>query len=121
MRAEFFDQPVARTFVEEAYRGAAVVQQTGVVPYLTKFAVERTAQGEGLGGELWSLVTREFPQFFWRSRPDNPITAWYVKQCDGLLRLPDWHVFWRGLPVETVDPAIRYALAAPRDFAPAAA
>ena len=68
-----------------------------VAPYLTKFAVERQAQGEGLGGEIWSLVTRDYPAFFWRSRPENPITAWYVKQCDGLLRFPKWHVFWRGL------------------------
>jgi GNAT superfamily N-acetyltransferase len=118
VRPDFFQQPVARTFVEEAYRGAAIVQETNVVPYLTKFAVERAAQGEGLGGELWSFVTREFPRFFWRSRPENPITAWYAKQCDGLVRLPDWHVFWRGLPVETIDPAVRYALAAPRDFGP---
>jgi hypothetical protein len=118
VRPDFFEQAVARTFIEEGYRGAAIIQQTSVVPYLTKFAVERAAQGEGLGGELWSLVTREFPRFFWRSRPDNPITAWYVKQCDGLVRFPEWHVFWRGLPVDTIDPAVRYALAAPRDFAP---
>jgi GNAT superfamily N-acetyltransferase len=116
IRPDFFAQPVARTFVEEAYRGAAIVQETAVVPYLTKFAVERAAQGEGLGGELWSLVTRDFPRFFWRSRPDNAITAWYVKQCDGLVRLPEWHVFWRGLPVETIDSAVRFALAAPNDF-----
>lgn len=118
VRPDFFDQSVARTFVEEAYHGAAVMQETAVVPYLTKFAVERAAQGEGLGGELWSLVTRDFPRFFWRSRPDNPITAWYAKQCDGFVRLPEWHIFWRGLPIETIDPAVRYAVAAPRDFAP---
>jgi acetylglutamate kinase len=90
--------------------------ETPVGPYLTKFAVERQAQGEGLGSEIWSLVTRDYPAFFWRSRPENPITAWYVKQCDGLLRLPRWHVFWRGLPVETIDPAVRHALAAESDF-----
>ena len=116
IRPEFFSQPVARTFVEEAYRGAAVVQETAVVPYLTKFAVERAAQGEGLGGELWSLVSRDFPRFFWRSRPQNAITAWYAKQCDGLVRFPEWHVFWRGLPVETIESAVRFALAAPNDF-----
>jgi acetylglutamate kinase len=93
------------------------MQQTPVAPYLTKFAVERQAQGEGIGGELWSLVTRDYPSFFWRSRPDNAITAWYAKQCDGLARFPEWHVFWRGLPIETIDPAVRFALAAPTDFA----
>jgi bifunctional N-acetylglutamate synthase/kinase len=116
IRADFFDQPIARAAVEENYLGAAVVQETAVAPYLTKFAVERQAQGEGIGGELWSLITRDFPRFFWRSRPANAITAWYVKQCDGLARFPEWHVFWRGLPVETVESAVRFALAAPSDF-----
>ncbi len=116
IRPEFFAQPIARAVVEENYVGAAVVQETAVAPYLTKFAVERQAQGEGIGGELWSLVTRDFPRFFWRSRPDNAITAWYAKQCDGLVRFPEWHVFWRGLPVETIEPAVRFALAAPSDF-----
>jgi acetylglutamate synthase len=114
---DFFARPVLRTFVEESYRGAAVVEQTPVAPYLTKFAVERQAQGEGIGGEIWSLVTRDYPAFFWRSRPENVITAWYAKQCDGLARFPGWHVFWRGLPIETIDPAIRYALGAVSDFA----
>jgi NAT, N-acetyltransferase, of N-acetylglutamate synthase len=116
IRDDFFTRPVARTFVEEGYRGAAVVAETAVAPYLTKFAVERQAQGEGLGSEIWSLVTRDYPTFFWRSRPENPITAWYVKQCDGLLRFPKWHVFWRGLSVETIEPAVRHALTAESDF-----
>jgi N-acetyltransferase of N-acetylglutamate synthase len=116
VRPEFFADPVARTFIEEGYRGAAIVQETAVAPYLTKFAVERPAQGEGLGGELWSLVTRDYPRVFWRSRAANAITPWYAKQCDGLIRFPEWHVFWRGLPIETIDPAIRFALAAPNDF-----
>jgi hypothetical protein len=116
IRPEFFAQPVARIVFEENYLGAAVVQETAVAPYLSKFAVERQAQGEGIGGELWSLVTRDFPRFFWRSRPANAITAWYTKQCDGMARFPEWHVFWRGLPVETIDPAIRFALTAVSDF-----
>ena len=116
IRDDFFSRPIARTFVEESYRGAAIVAETAVAPYLTKFAVDRQAQGEGLGGEIWSLVTRDYPSFFWRSRPANPITAWYAKQCDGLMRFPEWHVFWRGLPVETIDPAVRYALACESDF-----
>ena len=116
IRDDFFTRPIARTFVEESYRGAALIQETAVAPYLTKFAVERQAQGEGLGGEIWSLVTRDYPAFFWRSRPKNPITPWYVKQCDGLERFPEWHVFWRGLPVSSIEPAIEHARTAPVDL-----
>jgi hypothetical protein len=117
VRADFFMQPLARIFVEENYSGVAVVQDSPVAPYLTKFAVERQAQGEGIGGELWSMLARDFSSFFWRSRPANPIGNWYVKQCDGFARFPEWHVFWRGLGPETIEPAIRYALGLPADFA----
>jgi bifunctional N-acetylglutamate synthase/kinase len=116
LSATFFDDPVDRVYREEGYSGAAVMRQTPVGAYLSKFAVERPAQGEGLGTELWSLITRDFPAFFWRARPTNPITPWYVKQCDGLCRFPEWHVFWRGIEVRDIDPAVRFALAAPQDF-----
>ena len=117
VRADFFAQPLARIFVEENYSGVAVVQDSPVAPYLTKFAVERQAQGEGIGGELWSMLIRDFPRFFWRSRAVNQINTWYAKQCDGLARGPEWHVFWRGIGPETIEPAIRYALGLPSDFA----
>src|SRR5436190_8546953 len=116
VRADFFTQLLARIYVEENYSGAAVMQESPVAPYLTKFAVERQAQGEGIGGELWSFLARDFRTFFWRSRPTNPITTWYIKQCDGLVRFPEWHVFWRGLAPDAIEPAIRYALALPSDF-----
>jgi acetylglutamate kinase len=105
-----------RVYVEENYLGAALLTQTPVGVYLSKFAVERKAQGEGIGTDLWSVLVHSHPAFFWRARPTNPITPWYAKQCDGLARFPDWHVFWRGLPPAKIQPAIEYALAAPADF-----
>ncbi len=51
------------------------------------------------------------------ARPANPITPWYVKHCDGVARFPDWHIFWRGLPIDGIEPAIRYSLSAPIDLA----
>jgi acetylglutamate synthase len=116
VRDDFFAQPLARIFIEENYSGVAVVQDSPVAPYLTKFAVERAAQGEGIGGELWSMLARDFPRFFWRSRATNQINTWYAKQCDGFARTPEWHIFWRGIAPETIEPAIRYALALPSDF-----
>ena len=117
VRDDFFAQPLARIFIEENYSGVAVMQDSPVAPYLTKFAVERQAQGEGIGGELWSMLARDFPRFFWRSRAVNQINTWYAKQCDGFARGAEWHVFWRGIEPETIEPAIRYALGLPSDFA----
>ena len=111
------DRGIERLYVEENYLGAALMTTTPVGAYLTKFAVDRQAQGEGIGGDIWSVMTRDYPSFFWRARPKNPILSWYLKNCDGVARFPDWHVFWRGFDVDRIEPAIRYALAAPIDLA----
>jgi hypothetical protein len=58
----------------------------------------------------------EYPTFFWRARPDNPVTPWYARQCDGLARFAEWHVFWRRLPIDKIPAAVEYALAQPVDF-----
>jgi bifunctional N-acetylglutamate synthase/kinase len=113
---DVMERGVERIFVEENYLGAALLSQTPVATYLNKFAVERQAQGEGIGGDVWSVMIRDYPTFFWRTRPTNPIGPWYIKNCDGVARFPDWHVYWRGLAPDKIEPAIRYALAAPVDF-----
>jgi len=103
-------------YLEENYLGAALLGNTPIAPYLSKFAVNRQAQGEGIGGEIWSRLVRDFPVFFWRARPTNPIVPWYAKNCDGLVRFADWHVYWRGLDPDKIPAAIAYALALPRAF-----
>jgi hypothetical protein len=105
-------------YLEESYLGAALLGNTPIAPYLSKFAVDRQAQGEGIGREIWSLLVRDFPTFFWRAVPSNPIVPWYAKNCDGFTRLPEWHVFWRGLSTEKIQPAIEYAVSLPRAFVP---
>ncbi len=111
------ERPVARVYVEAHYRGAAIVCDTPLGPYLSKFAVVRDAQGEGLGRDLWDAMTSEYPTLFWRARPRNPIAQWYANVCDGLARFPDWYVFWKGLEAASIPRAIEYALAQPVDFA----
>jgi hypothetical protein len=113
------DRPAARVYVEAHYRGAAIVCDTPLGPYLTKFAVARDAQGEGLGRDLWDAMIAEDRTLFWRARPRNPIAAWYTNVCDGLARFADWHVFWKGLEPACIPSAIEYALLQPVDIAPA--
>jgi hypothetical protein len=105
-----------RVYLEEGYLGAALIGNKPEAPYLSKFAIEREAQGEGISGEIWSLLTKDFPTFFWRARPSNPMSSWYAKQCDGMARFPEWNVFWRGLAADKIQPAIEYCLSAPRAF-----
>jgi acetylglutamate kinase len=112
----FFARPVGRVYLEEGYRGAAIVCDTPLGAYLSKFAVEREAQGEGIGRDLWELVTADHGALFWRSRRDNPIDAWYTQRCDGMARFAEWHVFWKSLAPASIAPAIEYALAQPADL-----
>ena len=56
------------------------------------------------------------PVVFWRARRGNPIVEWYVKLCDGLVRLPDWTVFWKGLDPGSIPAAIDWAVRQPVDL-----
>jgi hypothetical protein len=114
----FFTRPVSRIYLEEGYRGAAILQSTPLGAYLSKFAVDREAQGEGMGRDLWDLVLEDNPTVFWRARSTNRICAWYDKVADGLARFPGWHVYWKGLDPELIPAAISHALAAPVDIPP---
>jgi len=114
----FFDRQPLALYLEASYQGAAIVEPSSVGSYLTKFAVEPVAQGEGLGHDLWQALTREHRALFWRAAPHNPVGSWYVKQCDGMMRLPAWHVYWRGLDLTAVPAAITEALSRPPDLEP---
>jgi acetylglutamate kinase len=116
LRPEFFQRTPSSLYVEADYRGAAILEPSEVAPYLSKLAVEPLAQGEGIARDLWQALARDHAAFFWRARPSNPITSWYLSQCDGVLRLTDWHVYWRGLAPEQIPAAVAEALARPEDF-----
>jgi acetylglutamate kinase len=115
---EFFAAAPRVVYVEQDYRGAAVVTDTPIAPYLSKFAVEPAARGEGMGRDLWTHLSRDFPTLFWRTRADNPTRAWYTSVCDTLVRRDRWHVFLRGIEPEQIAPAVRYAEALGDDFEP---
>jgi acetylglutamate kinase len=113
---EFFGRQVSQVYLEEAYRGVAILVDTPLGAYLSKFAVEREAQGEGIGRDLWAALAAEHATVFWRARPENPINPWYAQLCDGLSRLPGWNVYWKGLASEKIPDAIAFALAQPIDI-----
>jgi hypothetical protein len=114
---DFFDRPLSRIYLEENYRGVAMVTiGARLGAYMSKFAVDRQAQGEGIGKDVWTALIADHPIVFWRSRTTNPVNAWYMKECDGAVRAGVWQVFWRGVPVEHIPEAVAYALEQPKDF-----
>ncbi|RYZ01902.1 MAG: hypothetical protein EOO73_33940 [Myxococcales bacterium] len=113
----FFDLPPLAVYIDSSYRGAAVVHDAYPAPYLSKFAVQPEAQGEGIGRDIWDALIRHHTELYWRSRADNPIASWYVSVCDGMVRRSAWQVYFRGIPVELIPEAVAQAEARGADFA----
>ncbi|MFC1641435.1 hypothetical protein ACFL5O_01915 [Myxococcota bacterium] len=118
LQPEFFTRTPSALYLESSYRGAAIVESSQVAPYLSKLAVDPVAQGEGIGRDLWQALGRDHSQLVWRSRRASRIATWYASQCDGMVRCPDWNVYWRGLEHAQIPEAISEALARPEDFVP---
>jgi N-acetyltransferase of N-acetylglutamate synthase len=116
LKRTFFEREPTGVYVEQSYLGAAMVSAGTSATYLTKFVVDRLAQGLGIGRDLWEAVTRDHERLFWRARPQNPITQWYQSQCDGMVRTPAWNVYWRGVAHDHIPELIREALAFAPDF-----
>ncbi|MBK9069963.1 MAG: hypothetical protein IPL79_03000 [Myxococcales bacterium] len=116
----FRDRGFERAYVADVYRGAAVVTRTALGPYLSKFAVTLEARGEGVGGDLWRVLSQDYEQLFWRSRMNNPITAWYREQADGWHKMVvgdvHWAVLWRGFAPRALPDLIEYCQQTPPDF-----
>lgn len=115
---QLLDRSFAHTYVDAHYRGAALLDATDDWGYLTKFAVTRRAQGEGLGRDLWQAISTDYPRLVWRARQHNAITPWYEAQCDGRLRNGDWTVYFRGIEASDIAAAVDHAMRQPEDFQP---
>ena len=113
----FFELPPLSVYVDASYRGAAIVHDAYPAPYLSKFAVQPDAQGEGIGRDIWEVLVRHHAELYWRSRIDNPIASWYVSVCDGMVRRAAWQVYFRGIPVELIPEAVAQAERRGADFA----
>lgn len=113
----FFELPPLAVYIDASYRGAAIVHDAYPAPYLSKFAVQPEAQGEGIGRDIWEALIRDHAELYWRSRADNPIASWYVSVCDGMVRRSAWQVYFRGLAVELIPEAVAQAEARGADFA----
>lgn len=115
MQTDFLGN-VSDFYVEEDYRGAALLEPHASGKYLSKFAVGLRARGEGLALELWNAMASDHPALFWRSRVGNPINTWYGRQADGRHREGDWQIYWRGARPADLPAMIDYAVSRPSDF-----
>jgi GNAT superfamily N-acetyltransferase len=116
LKTTFFETAPEAIYLEEHYRGAALVQPGVRGAFLTKFAVDPVARGEGIGQDLWRAMYRDTPRLYWRSRPDNAILGWYKSVCDGFMHHGEWAVFWRGYPPQELAEVVSDAVNRPMDF-----
>ncbi|XP_044188051.1 N-acetylglutamate synthase, mitochondrial [Thunnus albacares] len=87
-------------YLSEGYSAAAIITMEPVnsgTPYLDKFVVSSSKQGQGTSHILWECIRQDLGKLFWRSRATNRINPWYFKQCDGSFVNGVWTVFWLGL------------------------
>jgi GNAT superfamily N-acetyltransferase len=115
--SDFLNRKPEDVYLEAEYRGAAIVVSGAGAAFLTKFAVNKRAQGEGIGRDLWESMVRDHDRIYWRARPKNPAVSWYQSECDGMQRTDDWLVFWKGVAPESVPALIADAIARKPDFA----
>jgi hypothetical protein len=118
LSSDFFEKPPLAVYIEENYRGAAIIEPAPIAPYLTKFAVDRVAQGEGMGRDLWEAMMRDHKTLYWRSRTENPINGWYLALCDGMMKVGVWTVYFRGVDPSHVPSLVADASGRFEDFAP---
>jgi bifunctional N-acetylglutamate synthase/kinase len=112
----FFDASPLDVYIDPSYRGAAILHASPHGAYLSKLVVDPVAQGEGIGQDLWQAMTRDHRALFWRARPGNSIISWYASLADGLIRLPEWQIFWHGISPDKVPGVVEESLAKPNDF-----
>ncbi|XP_059927259.1 N-acetylglutamate synthase, mitochondrial [Gadus macrocephalus] len=107
-------------YLSEGYSAVAVVtkeQVASATPYLDKFVVSSSLQGQGTGHLLWDYIRQDLGRLFWRSRACNRINPWYFKHCDGSFVSGEWTVFWVGLTdIRDSYELVEYARTLPDSF-----
>ena len=101
---------IHKAFVTYCYRAAAIVTIENGIPFLDKFVVDDSAKGEGLGKAVWAKMVQDLPSFYWRSKPDNPINAFYFKHSHGYIKEKPWNIFWYGIKdFSTIENCVKSA------------
>ncbi|MEQ2291516.1 hypothetical protein AMECASPLE_014107 [Ameca splendens] len=103
LRQDYIDSLKGRMhclYLSEGYSAAAIITMepvNGGTPYLDKFVVSSSKQGQGTSHILWECIRQDLGKLFWRSKGTNRINPWYFKHCDGSFVNGVWTVFWFGL------------------------
>ncbi len=94
----------------ESYLGGIVVESMGEdIYYLDKIVVAKDCQNQKIGSNLWKILNGDIKKLVWRARKENPIINFYTEQCEGMQKVDDWVIFWKGLNPDELKKGIKYA------------
>lgn len=115
----FSAEKIKNVILEEDYDGAAIIQDYKGWDYIDKFVVSEKSRGNGLGSKLFSEILSNKKKLsgntniFWRSRHDNYLNSWYMKNIinnnGGCQIGSKWIVYWIGEPCDNIGDLIGYA------------
>ena len=103
-------------YIEENYRGAILLEPHPAGLYLSKFAVDTQARGDGVAQELWETASGEHSALFWRSRRGNAVNRWYNRLAHGRQDHGPWTIFWRGVSYDALPDIIDFCAGRGPDF-----
>ncbi|MCZ8158248.1 MAG: acetylglutamate kinase [Leptospira sp.] len=118
LQPSFKDSKFTDLFLEESYQGCAWLVQTEFGFLLSKFAVNETARGAGVGRDIWDLISNQTLPLYWRSKPNNNINKWYMKVAQGIEKDQNWYYYWLGLSQHQIPEIIKLLKDMPEDFIP---
>uniref|UniRef100_A0A8C7XAG1 N-acetylglutamate synthase n=1 Tax=Oryzias sinensis TaxID=183150 RepID=A0A8C7XAG1_9TELE len=82
LKEDYFDSLQGRLraiYLSEGYNAAAIITMepvNGGTPYLDKFVVSSSKQGQGMSHILWECIRHDQGKLFWRSKAANKINPW---------------------------------------------
>ncbi|XDD49052.1 acetylglutamate kinase [Leptospira sp. WS92.C1] len=116
LKENFWDQEFSGVLLESEYKGCALIKKTPYGSFLSKFAVDEIARGEGVGRDIWDQMIQRFPVLFWRAKKENTISKWYMKVCDGMQKEDIWIYFWIGVREEHIQGVCSFLKNLPQDL-----
>ncbi|MGJ4748304.1 acetylglutamate kinase [Leptospira sp. SA-E8] len=116
LKQGFWNKEFSGIVLESEYKGCALLQNTPWGTFLSKFAVNEIARGEGVGRDIWDEMLKKTPTLFWRARAENTISKWYAKECSGLQKEGIWIYFWIGLQEKEIPSVCDFLRNLPEDL-----
>lgn len=112
----YFDTTFSAIFANDSFTAVALLKNLSGYHYLDKFAIHPDRQNQGIGRQLWSIITRHTPELVWRAKKENPFNQFYNRHCSGLHHIGLWTIYWKDIKPENIPQVIELVSQIPESF-----